>query len=172
MLARQITNTIRGPEHAAKLAVGCLFPSAWLDQPDDKIPGATRRATLEKEYLRKAAGAQPSVAGKLGQFAAVTLVCLLLIEHQGTTNTLPRSHYVSSKKLGSILSTIPRVHIIVGSEDELIAPRRSKQLHDMIPVRKRNCTFSSMQSADLDLNIGKHVPLCGRWRTYASVAGV
>lgn len=72
MLARQITRTVRGPEHQAALAVDCLFPSVWLDQLDEKVQGVTRRAVLEKEYIRKAEGKQPTAAGKLGQFAAVT----------------------------------------------------------------------------------------------------
>ncbi|KAK4704467.1 hypothetical protein P7C70_g1746, partial [Phenoliferia sp. Uapishka_3] len=99
MLARQITRTVRGPAHAAALAVDCLFPSFWLDQPDDLMEGSSRREVLETQYILKAQGPQPSVAGKLGQFFAVT------------------SHYVSPHKLATILATIPRVEIIVGDHD-------------------------------------------------------
>ncbi|KAM0753340.1 alpha/beta-hydrolase [Meredithblackwellia eburnea MCA 4105] len=116
MFLRQLTGRVKGPEHAAALAVDVLFPSKWLDSPDGVVDGKTRRQVLEKNYLKRAQETKSvTAAGKLGQFSAVT------------------SHYVSPWKLSSILSTIPRVHIIVGDEDQLIAPIRSKQLHAMIP---------------------------------------
>lgn len=85
MLARQLTRTIRGPSHAAALAVDCLFPAQWLDQPFDDGSltgggGRTRREVLEVEYERKARlGQQQSAAGKLGQFLAVSFVPSLFL---------------------------------------------------------------------------------------------
>lgn len=68
MLALQISGRVRGPAHGAALAVGCLFPEAFLDQPDPKEPGSTRREVLEREYLRKALEGGPgSAAGKVSK---------------------------------------------------------------------------------------------------------
>lgn len=50
-----------------------------------------------------------------------------------------RRHHVSVEQLGVIATTMPKVLVITGDDDNLINPQRSKELHGLLPGSEYIC---------------------------------
>jgi len=116
MFARLLSGTIRTPEGQVALVVDSLYPTDWLNGDDEKNPGSTRRERMEKEFLyRYHITRRQPYSGRLSQVAAAL------------------GHKVSKERFLTISKTIPKVAIMTGDDDNLINPKRSKEIHAFIP---------------------------------------
>ncbi|ORY73588.1 Alpha/Beta hydrolase protein [Leucosporidium creatinivorum] len=117
MFLRLLSGTVWSPSSAISLIVDSLYPSTWLDviDPEDS-EGRTRRVVQEEDFLRRYyINRRQTLGGRMGQMAAVL------------------KHRVDEERLGRIGREVERVAIIVGTEDRLIHPQRSRELHEAIP---------------------------------------
>jgi len=108
---------IKDPEVKAQYAVEMLFPTEWLGEKAEDDPEGRDNRTVERErfYRRVAASRPQPPLGAISQMAAGL------------------SHYVSPDRLRTIASTIPKVIIASGDEDNLVAVGKSAYLHAHLP---------------------------------------
>ncbi|KAF8815809.1 alpha/beta-hydrolase [Phlegmacium glaucopus] len=89
-----------------------LFPSKWLDskaENDDK--GRTNRQVQGEAFLTRVTTAKPQrFLGHISQMAAAL------------------THHVSPSRLAFISTQIPKIIIVTGDEDHLVAPEGSRRL--------------------------------------------
>jgi len=102
------------PDPVAKVptVLGMLFPSDWLDSKannDDK--GRTNRQVQGEVFLTRVTTAKPQrFLGHISQMAAAL------------------THHVSPSRLAFISARIPKIIIVTGDEDHLVAPAGSRRL--------------------------------------------
>ncbi|KAF7983056.1 hypothetical protein HWV62_23949 [Athelia sp. TMB] len=106
-------------EPHAKMAIiyDMMYPSSWLAEKALNDPeGRTNAELLKEDYLRRFELTPPqTLGGAVSQMAA------------GLT------HSVSKARLVRIASTIPKVLIVTGDVDHLVAPTNSKYLSQCMP---------------------------------------
>ncbi|KDQ10386.1 hypothetical protein BOTBODRAFT_36284 [Botryobasidium botryosum FD-172 SS1] len=102
---------MKDPEEKIALVMTLLYPDAWLDAPSADQPGKTNREVQVAGYRVRVRITRPQpLMGALSQmWAAVT-------------------HRVSAARLKKIESGIPKVLIITGDADDLVAPSNSEYL--------------------------------------------
>ncbi|EGN96172.1 hypothetical protein SERLA73DRAFT_185781 [Serpula lacrymans var. lacrymans S7.3] len=114
-LARLLATT--EPSVKIPIILDMLFPSYWLEEKAGNDPsGRTNREVQSETYTRRIELTRPQTPiGALSQMSA------------GLT------HYVSSERLRTIASSIPKVLILTGDEDHLVDPRNSIHLKSHMP---------------------------------------
>jgi len=102
---------IKDPEAKVALVISLLYPDSWLDAPNADQPGRTNREVQTEGYLARAKITRPQpLMGALSQMWAAA------------------THRVSPTRLKNIDSGIPKILIITGDEDDLVAPSNSDHL--------------------------------------------
>ncbi|KAF9468764.1 alpha/beta-hydrolase [Collybia nuda] len=107
------------PDVAKKVPIimDMLYPEAWLNAKAEGDPeGRTNRHMQSEAYLRRIDITLPQAfLGHISQMAA------------GLT------HYCSPERLRSISSSVPKITIITGDEDNLVLPRGSRRIKSCMP---------------------------------------
>lgn len=123
--------TFLGPEATVHTVSEALYPREYLDQIDPNT-GEKRRVAIEKarivsasgdmalttkqEFMYRASKSRKQTGkGRISQLRAAT------------------RHHVTADQLADIESSVCKVGIIVGDQDKLINPRKSEELHKMMP---------------------------------------
>ncbi|KZV94039.1 alpha/beta-hydrolase [Exidia glandulosa HHB12029] len=99
------------------IILGMLFPEEWLDAAvEGESSERTNRVVQTAVYLRRIALTRPqNLIGALSQMVSGLL------------------HNVSPERLHTIAATVPKVLILTGDQDHLIAPRHSARLARAMP---------------------------------------
>ncbi|TFK28647.1 alpha/beta-hydrolase [Coprinopsis marcescibilis] len=105
------------PVKKIPIVLGMLYPNKWLDEKaEDDSQGRTNRQIQTEAYLRRVAITKPQqFAGHVSQLAAAL------------------THRVTPDRLASISKSIPKVVILTGDDDHLVAPRHSRELKAGMP---------------------------------------
>ncbi|KZO99439.1 alpha/beta-hydrolase [Calocera viscosa TUFC12733] len=108
---------VKDPVVLTGMALEMIFPAPWLDAPAENDPqGRTNRQLKAHEIIeRSRVTRKQTLQGSLSQMAA------------GLT------HYVSPARLHKISRSIPKIIILTGDEDHLVAPRNSQYLKEQMP---------------------------------------
>ncbi|KAL7414141.1 alpha/beta-hydrolase [Mrakia frigida] len=107
---------IKAPKDRIMLAIEMLFPATFLDEIDPNDEQArTNRETRIEEYSRRYALTRPqTLVGNLSQsIAALT-------------------HHVSPARLQLIDDNVPKITILTGDDDNLVAPANSQFLAEVM----------------------------------------
>ncbi|KAF5387697.1 hypothetical protein D9615_000004 [Tricholomella constricta] len=101
----------------APIVMNMLFPVSWLDSvAEDDPAGRTNRQIQTEAFLRRVSLTSPQqLMGHISQMAA------------GLT------HHCTPDRLRFISSSIPKVVIVTGDEDNLVSPRHSLELKESMP---------------------------------------
>ncbi|KAM0749090.1 alpha/beta-hydrolase [Meredithblackwellia eburnea MCA 4105] len=116
MFGKLMTGTSGSPEQTVSMVADTLYPQSYLESPDPNNAGKTMRDAVIKDFLRRVEiGKLQSGRGKVAQMAAVM------------------GHKVSPERLKVIATSIPKVAVLFGDEDELINVSRGRELHANLP---------------------------------------
>ncbi|GAA5990381.1 hypothetical protein JCM11641_002344 [Rhodosporidiobolus odoratus] len=119
LIVKQSLGLIKTPEEQIEGVVGTLFPKEWLEGiagDGEEGEGRGRREVLIEEFLhRYHLNQRQPLSGRMGQTFAVL------------------SHYVSFSRLTEIAKSVSRIAVIHGTEDELIAVERGRELAKGLP---------------------------------------
>lgn len=109
---------IKEPQDKMHILLPLLYPQSWLDSPavDFGQPDRTNYEVTSAEAVKRISLTRPQqLFGALSQMAA------------GLT------HRVSSDRLAALSRSIPKILILTGDEDHLVASRNSYWLKKCMP---------------------------------------
>ncbi|KAI0319253.1 alpha/beta-hydrolase [Amylostereum chailletii] len=99
------------------LLLEMVFSSDWLNAPAENDPqGRTNREVQRTQYEQRMTFVRPQQPlGALSQMFAGL------------------SHHVTAARLRQIAASVPKITIVTGDQDHLVAPANSKYLHENMP---------------------------------------
>lgn len=108
---------VKDPEVLTGMALDMIFPTEWLDSPSEgDEQGRTNREVTRRVIIDRSSVTRKQTAmGSLSQMAAAL------------------THYVSPERLHKIGKDIPKIVILCGDEDNLVAITNSQYLSEQIP---------------------------------------
>lgn len=108
---------VTDPDAKMQIVYDMLYPRSWLaEKSNDDPEGRTNAEYLKADYLRRFELTRPQTLG-----GAISQMCAGL------------THHVSKARLGKISTSIPKVMIVTGDADHLVAPSNSKYLKAAMP---------------------------------------
>ncbi|EJT98504.1 alpha/beta-hydrolase [Dacryopinax primogenitus] len=107
----------KDPKNIVRLAMEMIFPVEWLDAKiDGDAEDQTNREAMRQMLLARREVTRPQTTmGSMSQMAAALM------------------HYVSPERLHKISKSIPKVTVLTGDEDNLVAPSNSLYLSKQMP---------------------------------------
>ncbi|KAI0361926.1 alpha/beta-hydrolase [Trametes cingulata] len=108
---------IRQPAKKVPIVLEMIFPKKWLDSKSEADPqGRTNREVETEDFIRRTKFTRSQTFfGSISQMAAAL------------------THHVSPDQLRKISSSIPKVTIVTGDEDNLVDPSNSRLLKQHMP---------------------------------------
>jgi len=109
--------TIKEPENKVPVILDMVFPTEWLEEKvDGDLQGRTNRQVQEVLYLYRIKATRPQgLVGSLSQMCAAM------------------THHVSPAQLRELSASIPKVLIMTGDQDNLVAPHKSRFIKAHMP---------------------------------------
>jgi len=105
------------PAQKMPIILDMVYYAPWLDEKAENDPaGRTNRVVETENFLKRAAITPPQTM--LGSFSQMSA---------GLT------HHVSPERLRRISSSIPKVLIVTGDDDNLVHPRNSRKIKASMP---------------------------------------